>query len=65
MLTYMLELARKTGGYFDPTIGKRLTELGYGKAFFSHEDGKRGDYRDITLVGDEVTLASSVELEFG
>ncbi len=31
MLTYMLEVARKTDGYFDPTVGKRLTELGYGK----------------------------------
>jgi thiamine biosynthesis lipoprotein ApbE len=31
MLSKMLEIARKTDGYFDPTIGKRLTELGYGK----------------------------------
>jgi hypothetical protein len=28
----MLELATKTDGYFDPTVGKRLTELGYGKS---------------------------------
>ena len=27
MLEFMLEMAHKTGGYFDPTIGKRLTEL--------------------------------------
>jgi thiamine biosynthesis lipoprotein ApbE len=31
MLTYMLDIARRTDGYFDPTIGKRLTELGYGR----------------------------------
>lgn len=30
MLLYALEVAKKTDGYFDPTIGKRLTELGYG-----------------------------------
>lgn len=30
MLTYSLQLAHDTAGYFDPTIGKRLTELGYG-----------------------------------
>ncbi len=30
MLSYALEVAKKTDGYFDPTIGKRLTELGYG-----------------------------------
>ena len=29
MLEYMLDLAMKTDGYFDPTVGKRLTELGY------------------------------------
>jgi thiamine biosynthesis lipoprotein ApbE len=30
MLEYMLEVARETDGYFDPTVGKRLMELGYG-----------------------------------
>jgi thiamine biosynthesis lipoprotein ApbE len=29
MLKFMLEIAEKTDGYFDPTVGKRLTELGY------------------------------------
>ena len=31
MLECMLDLAKKSDGYFDPTVGKRLTELGYGK----------------------------------
>lgn len=30
MLQYALEVAQRTDGYFDPTAGKRLTELGYG-----------------------------------
>lgn len=38
MLTYMLEVARKTDGYFDPTVGKRLTELGYGKKMANDEE---------------------------
>ena len=29
MLEKMLEIAAATDGYFDPTVGKRLTELGY------------------------------------
>lgn len=30
MLAYALDMAKRTEGYFDPTIGRRLTELGYG-----------------------------------
>lgn len=30
MLDFSLELARQTHGIFDPTIGSRLTQLGYG-----------------------------------
>jgi len=30
MLEFALELARRTGGIFDPVIGARLTKLGYG-----------------------------------
>ena len=30
MLDHMLDIARRTLGYFDPTVGKQLTELGYG-----------------------------------
>lgn len=37
MLSYMLDLSKKTDGYFDPTVGKRLTELGYGKPIINYE----------------------------
>ena len=30
MLIYGLDMAERTEGYFDPTIARRLTELGYG-----------------------------------
>lgn len=30
MITFALDLAKKTDGYFDPTVGKRLRDLGYG-----------------------------------
>lgn len=72
MLRTMLDLARKTNGYFDPTVGKRLTELGYGTRL--EKKGKRevrasgkiyGNYRDIEKVGDTVMLHSDIELEFG
>jgi thiamine biosynthesis lipoprotein ApbE len=29
MLSTILDIAQSTDGYFDPTIAKRLTELGY------------------------------------
>jgi thiamine biosynthesis lipoprotein ApbE len=29
MLAYMLAVSANTDGYFDPTVGKRLIELGY------------------------------------
>ena len=37
MLSFMLDIARATDGYFDPTVGKRLTELGYGKPITNYE----------------------------
>lgn len=30
MLDFSLDLAQKTGGIFDPVVGSRLTQLGYG-----------------------------------
>jgi len=30
MIEYAIKVAKNTNGYFDPTVGKRLTELGYG-----------------------------------
>lgn len=40
MLAYMLDVSRQTDGYFDPTVGKRLTELGYGNSELQVERGK-------------------------
>ena len=37
MLDFMLDISRKTDGYFDPTVGKRLTELGYGKPITNYQ----------------------------
>ena len=37
MLLFSLDLAKKTDGYFDPTVGKRLSELGYGRKVMSYE----------------------------
>lgn len=68
MLTYMLDIAERTHGYFDPTIGKRLTELGYGKKLEQQSDmsnQKRGDYRDIEIKWDGVMLHGDILLEFG
>jgi thiamine biosynthesis lipoprotein ApbE len=71
MIEYALEVAQNTNGYFDPTIGKRLTELGYGNKNIStlagNSQGKKGfgDYRDIEIHWDEVILHGDIELEFG
>lgn len=71
MIEYALNVAKNTNGYFDPTIGKRLTELGYGNikiSVFSERSLKKewfGDYRDIEIVWDEVILHGDIELEFG
>lgn len=52
MLLFMLDISRKTDGYFDPTVGKRLTELGYGNVSTMQNTGykvQNGDYRDIEI----------------
>jgi len=62
MLVYALYVADKTGGYFDPTIGKKLRDLGYGNpdtAIRTHEnifddiliaqDEAYGDYHDVHI----------------
>ena len=38
MIFFALDLAHKTHGYFDPTVGKRLTELGYGNRYIIERD---------------------------
>lgn len=77
MLTFALDLAKKTDGYFDPTIGKRLRDLGYGnpdtrvqvdsggKNLWEQASEREGDYRDILLEWEQVILGKSIELEFG
>lgn len=68
MLVKMLDIARYTDGYFDPTIGKRLTELGYGKKELQIDKKSQdwyGDYRDIEIIWDQLILHGDIELEFG
>jgi len=71
MLLYALEVAKKTQGYFDPTVGKRLTELGYGNQWIMNNEEWKisekwyGDYRDIEIDWDEVILHGDILLEFG
>ncbi len=79
MLTTALDVAVETDGYFDPTIGKRLRELGYGnpdtailssgnvfdEILGSTDVSELGDYRDICIDDMRVTLGKKVELEFG
>lgn len=69
MLSFALDLARNTDGYFDPTVGKRLTELGYWNSRLSIQDPKweigYGNYRDIQIIWDEVILHGDIFLEFG
>jgi len=79
MLSFALEVAQKTDGYFDPTIGKRLRDLGYGNReteirksenifddILSSSETKGGsDYRDIFLQENHITLGKDIELEFG
>jgi thiamine biosynthesis lipoprotein ApbE len=66
MLSYMLELATKTDGYFDPTVSKRLAELGYGNNNgYNFWERRFGDYRDIEIVWDEIILHGDILLEFG
>lgn len=69
MLNKMLEIARNTNGYFDPTIWKRLTELWYGNKNIWFDirgtDSEYGSYKDIELHWDQVLLHKNIELEFG
>ena len=69
MLEFSLTLAKNTDGYFDPTVSKRLTELGYGRELAQHsltsDRVLTQDYRDIEILGDDVILHGDIELEFG
>lgn len=80
MLSFALEVAQKTDGYFDPTIGKRLRDLGYGNQDTEVHANSNifeailtdtlpqdvGNYTNIILRNEnEVILEKDVELEFG
>ena len=79
MLICALDVAHATDGYFDPTVGKRLRELGYGNPdtavslsenvfddiFGSSNSTEQGDYHDILVDDMKVVLEKKVELEFG
>lgn len=69
MIEYAIKVAKNTNGYFDPTIGKRLTEMWYGnreiRVVPQNLSGSYfGDYRDIEIDSDTVTLHGDIELEF-
>lgn len=75
MFSYALELAEKTDGYFDPTVGKRLRSLGYGNILTEvypdkeniHEKSSiqeySGNYQDIKIQGEQITLGNTIEIE--
>lgn len=69
MLTYALDVSKRTWGYFDPTVGKRLSELGYGAIKNLSQSvihkGKYNDYREIEITWDIVQLHGDILLEFG
>ncbi len=69
ILSFALNLAKISDGYFDPTIGKKLSELGYGNTKLEPSTGnykkENGDYRDIEMRWEEVILHGDVLLEFG
>lgn len=62
MLSFALSLAEKTHGYFDPTIGKQLSRLGYGRTTDAQENN--GNFHDVKIHDHEVFLQNGVELEF-
>lgn len=70
MLTYALGMSRSTDGYFDPTVWKKLTELGYGRQWIMNNEQWTvrtwfWDYRDIEVIWDDVILHGDILLEFG
>ncbi len=67
MITFMLEVAKKSSGYFDPTVWKRLTELWYGNKKIATKNNLEWfwDYRDIEVIWDVITLHGDILLEFG
>lgn len=68
MLDCMQKMARESQGFFDPTVGKRLTELGYGnqEIFFSPEKFNHRNFDEIISFDvKNIELHGDFELEFG
>ena len=63
MLRCALDVARRTGGAFDPTVGPLLSRLGYGPESDAR-DAAPADWRRVRLSGRRVAL-DGVRLEFG
>lgn len=67
MLYFMLELSNQTNWFFDPTIWKRLRELGYWnqKIFFDNEKFIHYNFDDCVILNqDFVEIKNNIEIEF-
>ncbi len=62
MLSFALEVAERTDGYFDPTIAGRLSSLGYGRV---EHIGHRTGWQYVEKDEASVILHDDVILEFG
>ncbi|HEX5371066.1 MAG TPA: FAD:protein FMN transferase [Dehalococcoidia bacterium] len=66
MVEYTLDLARRSGGLFDPTVLRSLLDAGYDRSFEliapsltrpRFETGKRSSWRDVKLEPESRTIA--------
>ena len=64
MLIYALQVARQSDGLFDPTILPYLRKIGYDDQTKENTNQNVG-YQNIRLIGDQIILQNSVEIEFG
>lgn len=68
IIAYMEILSHLSEGYFDPTVGRRLTELGYGIKHegYSMQPFQKTAFDKAVFSSDtEVRLEDGVEIEFG
>jgi thiamine biosynthesis lipoprotein len=73
LLNFSVQLAKLTGGAFDPAVGAELEAAGFRREYLSGEDVRRaapaesGSYRDVRLdpVSRTVTLRRRVLLDVG
>ena len=64
MLRCALDVARRTDGAFDPTVGPLLSRLGYGPESDAR-DAVPTDWRLVKISRGTVRLEGGVRLEFG